>query len=440
MEDVKIEDDLNLKFINVGGLICNGDLTLLGGKQINIEHTNSSSIDFNGTIKVTDGDNSGKVKFYVKTNEDGTYPPIIFNTPGNEAQQDLEDFKNIFTLVDQDGNNLIGKELYVVSSTESVTRYSIRDKIKSVEVSLKTTKESDTKTTFYIDINAIDHEDEELSLEDLGTISYKFLLKNQDNTEIFNIPQTSPTYTYNSSLNGSYKLSISATILEKTYTNDSFTSFSMIYKVGDIIKKDGTCIRYSENYTFTDEEIQNAIAVIFREANGSEQALGIGLNKITGVWATSYHDSISAIKYTRDRDTNVITGGNDGSENWEAIKTADPSGTANPNTNYPLFYAALNYGTTYGIAGSYKNGWYIPAIKEMYDFAMCYKDNALFNTIIKKLDLDVEDKPGVFGNNLFATSNEGSSPQYELYMVGGGYGTMGNNKENSATAIPMHKF
>lgn len=57
----------------------------------------------------------------------------------------------------------------------------------------------------------------------------------------------------------------------------------------------------------------------------------------------------------------TFTGDTDGSDNWAYICSKDSTGTADAKTNYPAFNWVNNYATTYGLTGTYAEGWYMPS-------------------------------------------------------------------------------
>ena len=58
-----------------------------------------------------------------------------------------------------------------------------------------------------------------------------------------------------------------------------------------------------------------------------------------------------------------VIGSYDGSLSWDVISNTDTY-SKNLEEDYPAFKYANNYGTTYNIEGTYKDGWYIPTIGE----------------------------------------------------------------------------
>ena len=119
------------------------------------------------------------------------------------------------------------------------------------------------------------------------------------------------------------------------------------YEIGDIVLKDGTVLRNIQE-TLSKEQIDNAIAVIFRVNNRNQKALGIGLKTTSAAWCSSNAK------------------GYEGAYNsWNAICSNDPEGAANAQTYYPAFYWINNYSIVAGFTGELAEGWYMPTRSEM---------------------------------------------------------------------------
>lgn len=172
---------------------------------------------------------------------------------------------------------------------------------------------------------------------------------------------------------------------------------------GDVVLSDGRKIAYNESYTFTQEEKDKAVAIIFREGTAGT-ALGLGLQEGFGLeWAkrdsdgctkdfteiecTPLKNGLQHIGSGNGWDESVIWSGDvDGSDNWEAICVADSSGSSDPATNYPVFNYALNYGTIANLTGTaYSDSWFVPSIAEL---AEVYKERATINTLLNKLGVE----------------------------------------------------
>lgn len=119
------------------------------------------------------------------------------------------------------------------------------------------------------------------------------------------------------------------------------------YEIGDIVLKDGTVIRNVQE-TLSAEQIENAVAVIFRVNTRNQKALGIGLKTTSAAWCTS-----NAKGYTK------------GYNSWEEICSDDPDGAAEAEKNYPAFYWVNNYSVVAGFTGELAEGWYMPSRSEL---------------------------------------------------------------------------
>ena len=130
-------------------------------------------------------------------------------------------------------------------------------------------------------------------------------------------------------------------------------------QIGDILYKDGSADPY--NVASLGSVKKNAaVAVIFYVGSSGdelgERTLGMAITK-NYKWTINFAKEGSPC-YERRIATNEI----DGRENWRLIKEADPTGTANANENYHVFYLCDTYGVKY--QGD-PDGWYLPAIKEV---------------------------------------------------------------------------
>ena len=153
--------------------------------------------------------------------------------------------------------------------------------------------------------------------------------------------------------------------------------------VGDIIYTDGTTS--SKDEELTADKTPVAVVAGF---NTNGVMLGLGLEQSYLKWAeeaiisnftgiVAYSDKTGAGAAS----TATITGDTDGSDNWEYVKSIDPEGTADAETNYPAFYFAATYATTAGITGEIAEGWYMPSIAELCEL---YKNKDILNASLFK--------------------------------------------------------
>ena len=174
--------------------------------------------------------------------------------------------------------------------------------------------------------------------------------------------------------------------------------------IGKIVLEDGSLV-VKDDY---DSNTMKAIAVVVGTKYAGGQVLGVGLQQASSLmWApsgtTGYKTKFENIICTPSEtgsgaaSTATFAGDIDGSDNWEEICKVDPEGTKDAATNYPAFDYANNYGVTQGITGNYKDGWYIPSLKELCD--------------IYKVKDTVKDVKTAVGGNLSMSSYYWSSSQ-----------------------------
>ena len=181
--------------------------------------------------------------------------------------------------------------------------------------------------------------------------------------------------------------------------------------IGKIVLEDGSLV-VKDDY---DSNTMKAIAVVVGTKYAGGQVLGVGLQQASSLmWApsgtTGYKTKFENIICTPSEtgsgaaSTATFAGDIDGSDNWEEICKVDPEGTKDAATNYPAFDYANNYGVTQGITGNYKDGWYIPSLKELCD--------------IYKVKDTVKDVKTAVGGNLSMSSYYWSSSQDASYYYG----------------------
>lgn len=182
-------------------------------------------------------------------------------------------------------------------------------------------------------------------------------------------------------------------VVETSYTV-SFVyggSSSISYSIGDVLLNDGTIVAYNPELNYTDAQKQNAVGIVYGlKENGEPMGyLGLynsvgGKNSGTYIWAkdgtTGYNTNFTGIQ--SDGFGENITGDTDGSDNWEYICSVDPEGTANAAVNYPAFNYVNNYASTFGLAGDYAEGWYMPTFAELY-YVFQAKD--VLNSVLEEL-------------------------------------------------------
>ena len=177
----------------------------------------------------------------------------------------------------------------------------------------------------------------------------------------------------------------------RTKVDGKIGDYGYPYEVGDIVFKDGSASRPSED--FTDAQKAAAIAVIFYKGNDlnsddaegnavtdKERILGVGLSQYhysSGeYWGTGYgaYRAIESIQCAvRGTAGNwVISGDKDGHDNLYQMAVelkSDNDIYATVDNYYRAFLFALHYAdkTTNQLKNTaYENGWYLPSIAELY--------------------------------------------------------------------------
>lgn len=176
--------------------------------------------------------------------------------------------------------------------------------------------------------------------------------------------------------------------------------------IGDLILSNQKVLPYSTTYTQDDwnnfAHKDKVIAVICVEKKSdSFPAIGLGLlQKDDLIWAAttatcysaSVDNQICTVKKNGEelstygdnynKDTFSFEGRSYGSNGWKEIENKDTSATDNTN-KYPIFNYALNYGNTDKLQNSnYKNGWFIPSIKELANIS---ENVSIVNSVLRNL-------------------------------------------------------
>ena len=205
--------------------------------------------------------------------------------------------------------------------------------------------------------------------------------------------------------------------------------------VGDIVFNDGSAMPYSAFDALSDEEKNakkaSAIALIFYKGTGlnsgddttTSHTLGVGLkhNSSEGLaWclesANAYSKKITIIECSSSGigDATTFTGDRNGSDNLEQIaaflsaegsETTDDTTGEEASDRYPAFYYAKNYSSTASNLGeTYKDGWYLPSIAELFQIYACRADTS------NGFDIDAASQ--ALGGDKFDTSVYWSSSQF----------------------------
>ena len=196
---------------------------------------------------------------------------------------------------------------------------------------------------------------------------------------------------------------------KKTYTC-TVCNYQRSIAVGDIIYTDGTTS--SKDAELTSGKTPVAVVAGFN-TNGVMLGLGLKQSSSRLEWAprntTGYKTIFTEIIAYSDKTENgagstaTITGDTDGSDNWEYVKSIDPEGTADAETNYPAFNFAATYAATAGITGEIAEGWYMPSIAELCEL---FKNKDTLNTSLSKCS------GTQFRDSWYWSSSQGSNYNY----------------------------
>lgn len=205
-------------------------------------------------------------------------------------------------------------------------------------------------------------------------------------------------------------------------TSNSTYNYYVISKAGNIVLADGTFVAAS-NYSSIDEN--NPPVAVIAGVNDSGNLIGIGLHisddELT--WAASdttgyktYFENItSAIKQQNQSyyaSSATFEGDNDGSDNWNEICNADTSAYENAKTNYPAFYWANTYGTTYkSYLGNVTSDWYMPSAAEL---CIIYKNKEAINNALSTINTINSNYAisSIVGNSYWSSTQYKNSLEY----------------------------
>ena len=214
--------------------------------------------------------------------------------------------------------------------------------------------------------------------------------------------------------------------------------------IGKIVLEDGSLV-VKDDY---DSNTMKAIAVVVGTKYAGGQVLGVGLQQASSLmWApsgtTGYKTRFENIICTPSEtgsgaaSTATFAGDIDGSDNWEEICKVDPEGTKDAATNYPAFDYANNYGVTQGITGNYKDGWYIPSLKELCDI---YKVKDTVKDVITAVGGNLSMSFWYWSSSQVASGNSGA---YRVNFSYGGVSSVNGSygfKDNDDDVLVLQAF
>ena len=147
------------------------------------------------------------------------------------------------------------------------------------------------------------------------------------------------------------------------------------YKVGDIILSDGSKVDVEDVDSYRIDGNNRPVGVVVSTLYGGTTGKILGVNKTRAKWSIDYTMGMNSmfeelvVTFTGDKTNGYAFEGDFiGADNWDYICSVDPEAVAKAETDYPIFYFAMTYGSTAGLIGTgYENGWYIPSIVELYE-------------------------------------------------------------------------
>ncbi|WP_027728962.1 SH3 domain-containing protein [Treponema sp. C6A8] len=159
--------------------------------------------------------------------------------------------------------------------------------------------------------------------------------------------------------------------------------------VGDILFADGSAIAYNEHLYLTDEQKENAVAVIFyigtecsdfsnNQAINQKRILGVGLHQkflldLKDEFARKNNIEAIQVNVKGTPDNYSFYGNKNGYKFWARIHDYVNHHQINLYVSNPDYFLAEQYASSYEKAKgghllktAYENGWYLPSIAELY--------------------------------------------------------------------------
>lgn len=187
---------------------------------------------------------------------------------------------------------------------------------------------------------------------------------------------------------------------------------SSTYTVGMIVLANKTL---SDKDTYTGIDKSNPPIGIVFDIYGVPKILALHVSAQTFRWAKNFtsgytkcfQDIICTPVKPTDEPAKTATfrGDTDGSDNWDYIKSIDPTGTADAETFYPVFNWVNTYNTTYAAQlGGKEFAWYIPSIAEL---CAIYRNREKIDASLKAIhNLDSNYADESFKRNSYWSSSQ----------------------------------
>lgn len=221
------------------------------------------------------------------------------------------------------------------------------------------------------------------------------------------------------------------------------------YTLGDLYLLNDAPVTYTSGITYTQDQIERAVGIIYFNAYGVPALLGIknffepeGYAK-NRCWAKSgcagnttnisqiYADCTVEKRTVNGTLSTTITsdGDSDGSDNWDIIKSFDSDGTSSDkvDANYKAFKYVEDYENKYEISGY--NNWYMPSLSELF---YIYQSKTIINNILTALGAvkTDENNSSNYLNGIFWSSSQSSEKDTSACYVNMSDGTVGSCTKN----------
>ena len=201
-----------------------------------------------------------------------------------------------------------------------------------------------------------------------------------------------------------------------------------LINIGDVLLKDGSVVPYSKTSSMTDEMKAAAVAVLVSNSYNTKTGSNVdgttrliaGLITGNDVWID---DDLSDVLYNQYIKTSYY----DGKTNQETLLNIDKDFRHNPHRTNALLYS-YDYDSNAGIAGVYKNEWYLPSECEI---------KLLQNEIINNVYNNVLNLQQQYPECWTSTSIDKTARTVEIKESGA---SNDRNKDNSYPIIPFRQL